>query len=244
MGTGKTFILIFLSAVAFGYSQNKFDDIHLFQTFMQDATITSYAYDEAFIDYNNYDFGTQYALGLQGGFVVKENIEINGRLGFGGLSIRDGNSETSLTDLDLSGRYLFYDERQTQIAVGGSISFPFGDENAGYGNFGLGGFGALRHKIHQQLLLTSSLAFDIVDTGVTSDESNSAISLSGGLIYLLNDRLGLVGEIRYRTNLDYALLSFGGDYALAKNRLRSAIGFGLDDGAPDFRLQVGYIFSF
>lgn len=102
-------------------NQDRFDTIHLFQSFIRDATITIKDYDEAFFDFSNYEFGTQYTIGLQAGFV---------------------------------------------------------------------------------------------------------------------------GELGYKSKLNYSLLSVGADYLRAKNHIRGVIGIGLDEGAPDFKIQVGYIFSF
>ncbi len=211
---------------------------------MRDATITTKDYDQVFFDFDNYEFGTQYAFGLQGGFLVLDKIEINGKLGIGGLSIRDGESENGLTDLALSGRYMIYEKDQVQITAGGGITFPFGEEQAGYGRFGIGGFAALRYTLNEQLLLTSSLGLDVVESNIATDESTGSLGLTGGVIYLFDERLGFIGELDYRSNLDYALLSIGADYLLAGNRLRGAIAVGLDDGAPDFQIKAGYIFSF
>lgn len=242
MNLNKIFtVLLFLTAI--GFSQDSFDNIHLFQSFMRDATITMKDYDEAFFDFSNYEFRTQYAMALQGGFLAMDKIEINGRFGFGGLSIRDGESQSGLTDLTLSGRYSIHRKSPVKITAGAGITFPFGAENAGYGRFAMGGFGALRYTVNEKILITSSLGLDIIESDLASDESSS-LSLSGGVIYLFDENLGFVGELGYKSKLNYSLLSVGADYLLAKNRIRGVIGIGLDEGAPDFKIQVGYIFSF
>ena len=225
-------------------AQTEFDEIHLFQSFMRDATITTKAYDEVFIDYSNYSAASLYALGLQGGFAITPELEFNGKFGIGGFSPQNGAGETGLTDLTLSARYLIYDEQELRVTIGGGISLPVGEEEAGYDHFAMGGFAALRYPLNENMLLTGAVGLDVMEGHAVSDESETSLSVAGGLVYLRNDRLALVGELTYRSNLDYALLSLGADYLLTTTRIRGALGIGLDDGAPDVRLLLGYIFSF
>jgi hypothetical protein len=236
------FLMLILPVVL--WSQEPFEEIHLFQSFMRDATIASKAYDEAFIDFNNYSFGNIYSIGLQGGFAINSTLEINGRFGIGGFKPRQVSGEIGLTDLVISGRYLIFKDSDLSITTGGGLTLPFGEEKAGFGNFTIGGFGALRYTVTQQVLVTSSLGLDIVETSVISDESTASLSLSGGVIYSLNNRIGIISEFQLRTNVEYAMLSAGIDYQLATTRLRGALGIGFDDGAPDVRVIVGYLFSF
>lgn len=239
-----TFLALVIYTPALLWGQGQFDEVRLFQSFMRDATITTTAYDEAFIDYNHYPAGNLYALGIQGGFAVSTDLEINGRFGLGGYTPEGSDGEIGLADLILSARHLVHNQENVQVTLGGGVSLPVGEEKAGYSHFSLGGFGALRYLAGEQLLITGALGLDITEGYALSYKSTFSISVTSGFIYQYNSRLNFIGELIYRSNMDYGVLSVGVDYLLSTNRIRGAIGVGIDDQAPDVQLQIGYIFSF
>ena len=61
-------LIIFLS-LSFGQS-NSSDDVRLFQNFFMDAPITDVTYGEGGLQYESYDFGNSFTLGVQGGYPI------------------------------------------------------------------------------------------------------------------------------------------------------------------------------
>ncbi len=225
---------------------NKSDDIHLFQTFLKDAPISKTPYGEAGIQYNTYDFFSNFNFGIQGGYPVNREIEIDANLGFSNSSPDSGTSQSGLTDLTLTGRYNIM-PKKTNISVGGMITLPIGSKDVGQSNFNLGVFGALRHPLEKNMVITGTFGIDFIETDNTLKKDGRDVSLlvGGGLIYNVDKNLNVLGELNIRTKIDYAFLSGGVNYELPMGSfVRGSLGLGLDDGAPDFALLASFLHFF
>ncbi|MBN1465617.1 transporter [candidate division KSB1 bacterium] len=256
------FSVIVISSV--GLTKDRTDDVHLFQSFYRDATIASNPYGEAFANYGSYEYGSAFAMGVQGGFGVTPALELNGNLGYSSFSPEHGDGVSGLTDLTVAGRYLLHDDDGLRIAAGGLLTAPIGAEEAGYGKLNFGAFGATRYTLPNAMVITGTIGLDFYETITYTDysfdfvngeysfvepeektEYKNSLVLAGGLIYPQSDQLAIIGEILFKTDVDYGMLSAGVDYRLQANgHVRGAVGFGLDDGAPDLLLMLGYLMSF
>lgn len=242
-------------AVSTGISQEKTDNVNLVQTFFQDATITTQPFGEGFFQYSTYD-GDLSSIDLvaQGAFPLTPQVQLGGGIGFRNFSANN-NSQSGITDIAASVRYKVV-EGPTAIAVGGLVTLPVGSEDIGEGSFDFGFFGSLRHPLPSKVVITGSLGLQFVETKTftynpitnqlseSSDYKNSVL-IAGGVIYPTQNGLSFIGEFNILTEGSYALLSGGVDYALQSGgRLRGALGFGVDDGAPNFILRGGYYLGF
>lgn len=73
----------------------------------------------------------------------------------------------------------------------------------------------------------------------------ATFGVGGGAVYAATEQLHLIGEARIETRTDYAALSGGMDYRVSPTgRVRGNLLVGLDDGAPDAGLTVGYLVTF
>jgi len=214
-------------------------DVHLFQTFLRDAPISSSGYGEFGISYLNYDLFNQTSLGLQGGYPINEKIELDVGLGFLFLNPEYGDNRSGLSDIAVTGRYLIFEDNKN-LSAGGYLTLPVGSNDLwGQNRFNFGAFAAIRQPLNEQFVFTGVLGLDFLERG---DDYDAAILINIGTIYAMNEKLHFVGELKFQSKVDYVLLSGGADYSLnKKGRIRGALGFGLDDGAPDFMIMGSYM---
>ncbi|MCL4707124.1 transporter [bacterium] len=241
--------VICLVGLGFGMvqAQDKAEDVNLFQTFFQDATITKTPFGEGLFQFSDYDNASSIDLAVQAGLPITPQFQLSGGLGFRNISIdvpagvNIDNSSSGITDMLISGRYNVV-QGPTPITIGGLITLPIGSEDIGESSFDFSGFGSLRHALQGGVVLTSTVALEFIETGPNRDTS---LLLAGGVIYPTQNNLNLIGELNIRTEGDYILLSGGVDYLLSSGgRLRGGLGLGLDDGAPNFQLRAGYLLGF
>lgn len=235
-------ILVVSVNVSHAQNQNKTDNVTLFQTFFQDVPIAAQPYGEGFFQYSTFERDvSSIDLAAQAAFPVSPQVQLGGGLGFRSISPDVGDSQSGITDLLVTGRYNVM-PGPTAISVGALATLPIGSEDVLEGTFDFSGFGSIRHNLPSDLVITGTLALEFIETkiGNTSDRDNGLL-LASGIIYPTQNNLSIVGELNIRTKGDYVLLSGGLDYALQNSgKIRGGIGIGLDDGAPNFTLRVGY----
>lgn len=249
--------LIILFAVSLLNAQINTNEVRLFQSYFYDTPISERPYVQGGLDYssygNHFDF-TFLNIGAQGGFALNEKIEIQAGWGYESLSIEEGEGQSGITDLALFGRYNLSNSGPTSFAAGGLITLPIGSEDIGAGNLNFGGYGAVRHALDNGLVLcgtagllfyeTTEIEYDPV-TYEPKEETKyeTSFNIGAGAIYPVNDQVSVIGEFTMQTEGDYMMLSGGVDYKLGNGRIRGALGIGLDDGAPDFKIGGGYAFT-
>ncbi|MCG3158041.1 MAG: hypothetical protein DKINENOH_04682 [bacterium] len=249
-------LLVLVWGVGVSQAQNETDNVRLLQTFFQDAPIATSPYGEGLFQYSTYDNDlSSIDLAVQAALPVAEKLQLGGALGFRNISPDVGDSQSGISDLLVSGRYNVV-PGPTMISVGALITLPIGSEDIGESTLDFGGFGSLRHRLESGLVLTSTLGLDFEETKVpkfnpntgkveTDSEYDNSLLIGGGVIYPTKNNLNIIGEINFRTEGDYILLSGGLDYLLKSGgRLRGGLGLGLDDGAPNFTLRAGYLLGF
>jgi hypothetical protein len=237
--------LFFLIVLVLSFTQLIFaqdavkSDVHLFQTFLRDAPISSSGYGEVGLSYLSYDFANQTGLGLQGGYPINEKIEVDVGLGFLFLSPDFGDSKSGLSDIAITGRYLILEDNKN-LSAGGYLTLPVGSKDLWAQNrFNFGAFAAIRQPLNDKFVVSGILGLDFLEI---ADEHDAALLISLGSIYAINEQMHVVGELKFQSKVDYALLSGGLDYSLnEKGRVRGALGFGVDDGAPDFMIMGSYM---
>lgn len=226
-------------------------DIHLFQSHLQDGKIFPGGFAEGYFQYGGYENISTMNIGVQGGYAILPNLEIDGRWGFISWNPEEGDGESGLSDLLISTRYGIMQDIP-EIAAGAYITLPIGEEKIGQEHLNFGVFGAIRYLLNEQFTLTGKLSLDFIETIKYSWDSmeeeteyENSLGLGIGSIIALNEKIALVPEMAFQSEGDYALLSCGADYSMMANgKIRAMLGLGLDDGAPDILLQLGYLFGF
>ena len=240
---GLIFALVFSIQPIFAqytvrYTTN--DDVRLFQTFFEDAALTDVTYGEGFFNFSDYDFFSSVNLGVQGGIPLSDNFELG--LGWGFLSINpeNGDGRSGLDNVSVFGKQHMASGR-TQISAGGFITLPIGSDNVGGDNFDFGGFAALRHPFSPGLTVTGNAGLVFRDAG----GHDASLRIGGGVIYQTSPQMNIIGELNLETQGDVGLLSGGIDYVTGGNgHIRSVLGLGIDNGAPDILIQFSYLVFF
>lgn len=243
-------ILALLSICTAAYAQDGTKgDIRLFQSFFEDAHITPDPYIDTEFGYSYYDTvgdnSDLYQLGVRGGMAIHPKTELHARLGMVHADYDHNGSETSLSDLYLGGRHLFFDE-ETKVSAGGYITLPTGREETGEDNFDIGAYSALRHPMTSEVVLTGTIGLVYTEKPWQFNKDHKAVlRLAGGAIYQHNEDLSFIGEGVIKSRYDYMLLSGGVDYKFdRKSSIRGAMGVGVDDDAPDFQMLLSFFFMF
>lgn len=252
-------LIVVLSVMSLGFAQEKnvaLDEVHSFQTFLRDAQIAKRMYGEGGLMFNNYQYGSDFNLGVQGGYPVTPQLEVGGAFGFRSFSADRGGSSSGITDVTVSGRYNVV-PAPAIISAGGYVSLPVGSDKIGEGRLNFGAFGSARYPLSNGIVIIGSAGLDfweIETVEVTFDpvtfqtttkkttDYQSSFLIAGGAIYPVNEQLNVIGELNIRTRGSYMLLSGGGEFAFQPNsKIRGAIGLGLDDGAPDFSIMASFL---
>ncbi|MCP4574051.1 MAG: hypothetical protein GY838_16955 [bacterium] len=213
--------------------------VHAIQHFFQDTTLDTEAYGEGVFSFADFDAASAIALGAQASFPVADRFQLGGSLRFMSISPDEGDGQSGLMDPMVSGRYSFDTGTPTQVAAGAALTLPAGSEDIGQGNTDFALFGALRHPTSEKLSVMGRLSLNFDEQG---EDRDSSLGLGGGLILAAKPNLHWIGELDFATEGDYGLMSFGVDHLLRSGgHIRGSLGLGLDDGAPDLVLQVGYL---
>jgi hypothetical protein len=236
-------VIILLVSSANAVPGNTLDQVHLLQSFFNDAIIAPSPYTEGFWQYGSDRDFSAYQLGVQGGFPVLPQLEIGAALGYRFFDPDCCPKASGLSDLLISSRYQFTPQ-DYKISAGGYLTIPIGAEKIGQNNFDIGGFGALRYPLGiHGLVATGNLGIELVESYNFQGKKSRELSLliGCGLLVPLTPDVTLIGEVLVRSERDYALLSGGIDVRLPVGHLRGGLGIGMDDGVPDVLLMLSYL---
>jgi hypothetical protein len=241
--------------LSWAQNTNATDAVRLFQNFFQDAPIAVNPYGEGFFQYSTFDNdASSIDIVVQGALPVADKFQLGGGIGFRSNSPSIGDSQSGITDLTVSGRYNVM-PGPTAISVGALATLPVGSEDIFEGTFDFSGFGSLRHYLPSGVALTGTFGLEFYETktlrlnpvtgGITTaSDRTTGVLMAGGVVYPTRSGINIVSELSLRTEGDFAFLTGGLDYqSKTGGRIRGGIGIGLDDGAPNFALRVGYFLN-
>jgi hypothetical protein len=240
----------------------------LFLAFSQDAVMVKSQWWEAQVEFADGSSGVPVDVLLVRGVVAFrpiKSLEVGGRVGFGksnapGTANNDG---TGATDLDVYGKWVFPNAvSNTDFTAGLYFTVPTGDDTAGlgYNAFSTQAFGGVRYRL-ENVVLGGHIGFRFngdgkFQGGDLSGKTSFELGVSG--LFPLANQVSFVGEVQYETaRFDNPIpgSAVGDDAALQvlagvnwtafrRGTLRGAVAGGLTDGAPNFRVLVGYAYSF
>jgi hypothetical protein len=231
----------------------------LFLSFAEDTALPDRYYAEAQLEVSDLPQGDLMVLRAVGAaqFESIPQVEFGARVGYADLDPASGSGGGSgATDLDLWAKLQVGPKwmRQGELAFGGLVTLPTGDEATGQS------FDALRSKLFaamrwrfESVVLAASVGVRFNESGTLGDtvlDGQTAGSASIAVIAPLGERVALVGEAVYEgerfagSDPDARLLG-GVNWNLARmGMLRFAVAMGLADGAPDSQILAAYAFSF
>ncbi|HIE00470.1 MAG TPA: hypothetical protein EYP59_09300 [Thiotrichaceae bacterium] len=226
---------------------NTMNDVRFFEHFFNDAAVVTSTYVEGGAVYGDFDHGSAFVFGAQGGMPISDQLDIGAAWSFANLDIDGGNSESGITDPEFWGRYHLKTQSAVNITVGGMLTLPVGEEKVGGDSFDFGTFAAARMPVSDGIVVMGSVGLNFVEGAdrFGDDDRDLSLHIGGGGIFEVSPETHLIGEVGIDTEEDYFALTGGMDHALSANsRLRAALDIGLDDGAPDFGLRGGFLVNF
>ncbi|MDX1618446.1 MAG: hypothetical protein R3224_06645 [Balneolaceae bacterium] len=226
-------LVCLLSSTALAQGDTK-DEIHLFQSFFRDAPITANAYAAGHFNYSNFDFLNTITAGGRVGYAVTPELEVTAGLSYMDLNFDGPGREDGLSDVPVFVRYSFLGE-ETKLSGGVFGTIPVGGENIGNGNFNFGFFGAVRHPVSDEVVLTGNLGVDFLETAI--EDYEASLHLGAGVIYEASENVHVLGELGVQADTDDSSISGGVDYLITDSvHLRGNLLLGTDQGAADFGL--------
>jgi len=175
--------------------------------------------------------------------------------------LNDFDGESGLADLNLWGKYRFYNRNGVSFTAGVLLTLPTGSEDDGLGTGELvpGAFAAVRIKAGDGYFLADAgVRFNPDSTILNSDLSGrNAAFFGGGYLWEAYENWVLSGEVTAVSETyddsDSAFSVGSSDFrltggiqflGLSHQFLRGGVAVGLSDGAPDFELIFGYAYHF
>lgn len=213
-------------------------DVRPFEAWVTDATFTKGVDVEPVLVFGDSDGFSSLLAGARAAVWVAEGFELGGSWGFRSVDPSVGDSRNGLDDLAIYGRYELPVEADATIAIGAEFTLPVGEEDVGASNFDVNVFGAVRYDANGNATLFGHAGVQSIELG---DDREAGLLLGGGVLVPLTEELALVSELNLATASEAASILGGVDYELPPGgHLRAAVGLGLDDGAPDFELRLGF----
>ena len=229
----------------------------LYINFVEDAMVVDEQWWEGWLQYDDADVVKRTILFGRAAFQPWDNVEIGASIGFGNTDNSNGfNEGTGATDLNLWGKYFWnLNNDRTEFAAGGILTIPSGDDSVGLGfdSWALKGFGALRYRL-KPAVITGTVGLQFNSNGRTLGsptlDGEIAYSLGVGVLAPWSESFSWVGELTWKSerfdgaNNNTQLLGGINLRLSSRGLLRPALAFGLQDGAPDLSILVGYAYSF
>ncbi len=227
----------------------------LYLAFIEDTAIATEQWWEGRVEFADGDSVESTIFRGVAAFQPWIDVEIGGTVGFGSSDLPAGADGSGATDLDLWGKYYLGGGSRAVFSVGGVVTVPTGDESAGLGLEAFGGsaFGAVRYKL-KPAILTGTLGIQFNGDGRTFDgvkrDGETAGMVGIGAIVPLSESFSVIGELYYHGKRLEGLKNeaeglFGMNWRVGgRGTIRAAVGFGLEDGSPDWTATAGYAAQF
>jgi hypothetical protein len=223
----------------------------LFLAFVQDAAIAPSQWWEGQFEYQN--GGSEIPVDawiVRGVFAFQpiHNLEVGGRLGLGNSNTPPGyDGGTGATDLDIFGKWMFLNAADhLDFSAGAVVTLPTGDDTA------FQAFGAMRYRMDGAIIGGHIGARYNGDGEFLGADINGKSSFELGVcaLFPLANEVTITAEAQIETSrfegVDSTANLVGGvDWnAFRRGVLRAALAAGLTDATPDFRILLGYAYTF
>lgn len=235
-----------------------FED-RLFLSFFQDAAIVKSQWWEGQLEFDDgsSDIPTD-ATVVRGvvAFRPYKQLEVGGRVGFGSTSASGNRPDgTGGTDLDAYAKWVFPNvSSNLDFAAGALVTVPTGDDTVGLGfnSFAFQVFGSTRYRL-KAVELGGNVGLRFNGDGKFQGHDlagKSSFEIAGSAVFPLANHVSVVTELALETDRfeqqDASVQVLGGVNwrAFGRGMLRGALAAGLTSGAPDFRVILGYAYTF
>ena len=235
----------------------------LLEGFVEDGAIVKWGWIELLTTYQDRTGGRDLSGALITAFRLGRDIEAGAVVGLlerrrdagailFGSSLADPVSDSGLADVLLYGKYRGV-RSPIELAIGGAVEVPVGDEAAGLGSgaFQYRGFVALRRDLYRASIVASLGVADRQDSEAAGRAAGqTSIRVGAGLLVPLSLYWTVIGEASYES------ARFDGDEADGRALIgldwrpteflvmRGGAGGGWTDGAPDLSLVLSMALQF
>lgn len=211
-------------------------DVHLFQSFLKEAQISSAPFLSVSFLRNGSTFFNALDYNLQAGYLLTNSLEA--RLSFGPEALE--KYKMRQTDASLSGIYNLLNSDYL-LSAGAFLTLPL-MENIRSHNVGYGIFGALKKPVADRVVLTADAGLDIRN----QSSITKTLFLGAGAIIDAYEKLAVIAEGQFwAEDVNTLFMSGGVDYKLMPGiSLRGVLGFNLLDTGEDLRASFGASYSF
>jgi hypothetical protein len=218
------------------------DEVRPFYSWVEDATVTEGLRLEPTLTWGDFDGANLFTLGARGAGEVIPQLEMGANLDFMSVDVDGGDGESGISDLGIYGRYIAYDE-EVRLSFGAGLDLPIGSEDVGQETFDFELFGAARYTLQNDMVLFGNIGIESLeqpDIPNQDDDRENGVLLGTGMLLPTSANLAIVAELSVRPE-QFTLLGGGIDYTLrGGGHVRAGLGLGLDDGAPDFQLNLAF----
>jgi hypothetical protein len=239
----------------------------LFLAFAQDAAIVNSQWWEGQAEFDDGSSSIPVDVILARGVVAfrpVKSLEVGGRVGFGKSSASGTAPDgTGATDLEIYGKWVWSNALEnTDFTAGLLCTVPTGDDTAGLGfnAFSTQAFGGVRFRM-ENVVIGGHVGFRFNGDGKFQGfdlPGKNSVEVGASALFPLANQVSFVGEVLYESarfesptpgsplGADAATQVLAGVNwtAFPRGTFRAAVGGGVTDGAPDFRVLVGYAFHF
>lgn len=231
----------------------------LFLSFAQDAAIVPSQWWEGQIEYAKGNPRIPVDVWSARGVVAFQpfrNIEVGGRFGFANSKSSQNRPDgTGATDLDAYAKYYFGNAAEgMDFTAGALVTVPTGDDTSGlgYNAFAAQAFGGMRYRLPKGLI-GGHIGVRMNGNGRFQGaplDGKASFELAVNFLAPLSSEVSVLGEARIETErfkgaTSTADVLAGVNWrAFGRGMLRGAVGAGLTDSAPKFRILVGYAYTF
>lgn len=193
---------------------------------------------------------------IRGEYAFSDRLAFGAELGYRNINPDndDIDSESGILDPKISGWFSPYNDDRTNIAVGGRVTLPAGDEEIGQGFTDYGAFVTARYLFTDQFVGVGQVGLDFYEPFFEDEDRESTFSVRGSLMYNVSRGADIFGEFYFQNDPEFAFRESlfdhikGGANLYLGNGLdfRAAFGTGLGDEfeGPDYFGELKLALSF
>lgn len=194
---------------------------------------------------------------IRGEYALNDRVAFGAELGYRNINPDNDqiDSESGILDPKITGWFSPYSDDRTNIAIGGRITLPAGDEDIGQGYTDFGAFITGRYLFTDQVVGIGQVGLDFYEPFFEDEDRKSTLSARGSLMYNVADGIDIFGEFYFQQEPEFTFRESlfdhikGGVGFYLGNRIdfKAAFGTGLGDDefeTPNFFGELKFALTF
>lgn len=209
--------------------------VHLFQNFLNEASVSSKPFVSGYLINHGRGFLNTCDYNIQAGYPLSNSLEARMSFGSGGL----GKYSNNKVDASFSGIYNVLNSNY-QVSIGAFVTLPLVG-NVKPNNKGYGIFGTLKKTMTDKIVLTADAGLDIRNQSSVT----KSLFIGAGAIMDAYEKLAVIAEAQlWAEDTNTFIMSVGLDYKLIPGfSLRGVMGLNMLDARGEIRALIGASYS-